>query len=276
MDAAAAEAGLRDDERLPLAAEQRLFGNPDVLVVDEGVRALVDALAVEADVAHDVDAGRVRRHQEHRHPLVGADVGVRDGHHDQERRRLGVGREELPAVDDPLVPVLLGPGGEQRRVRAGVRLGHGVAREALAVEQRLQVALLLLGRAVVGDDLRVARVGRLAAEDDGRPGGSAEDLVEQRELQLAVALPAELGPEVRGPEPLAPHLLLQRVDGLTALALQRDELEVGEREVERLDLLPDELVDPVQFLLVVGIGLEVPRHAAPSLGRFRRTVDARI
>ena len=90
-----------------------------------------------------------------------------------------------------------------RRVGAGVRLGHRVAREALAVEQRLEVLLLLLVGAVVGDDLGVAGVGRLAAEHDRRPLRPAEDLVEQRELQLAEALAAELGAQVRRPQPLA-------------------------------------------------------------------------
>ena len=127
-----------------------------------------------------------------------------------------------------------------RRVGPGVRLGHRVAREHLAVEQRPQVALLLLGRAVVGDDLGVAGVGRLAPEHDRRPLRATEDLVQQRELQLAVALPAELGPEVRGPQPLAAHLVLQRVDRLAPVLVERDELQVREHEVERLDLLPHE------------------------------------
>ena len=101
----------------------------------------------------------------------------------------------------------------------------------------------------------------------GRPLRAAQDLVEQRQLQLAEALPAQLGPEVGGPQPLAPHLFLQRVDRLTALPFQRHELHVREREVERLDLLADELVHPVELLLVLRIGFEVPRHVQPSLGR---------
>ena len=54
-------------------------------------------------------------------------------------------------------------------IGAGVWLRHGVAREAFSVEQGHEVALLLLVGAVVGDDLRVAGVGGLTAEDDGRP-----------------------------------------------------------------------------------------------------------
>ena len=54
--------------------------------------------------------------------------------------------------------------------------------------------LLLLVGAVVGDDLGVAGVGRLAAEDDRGPADPAQDLVHQRELHLAVALPPSSGP----------------------------------------------------------------------------------
>ena len=141
-----------------------------------------------------------------------------------------------------------------------MRLGHRVAGEHLAVEQRLQVALLLLVGAVVGDDLGVAGVGRLAAEDDRRPLRAAEDLVQQRQLQLAVALAAELGTEVGRPQALGAHLVLERIDDAALAVIERDELLVREEIVERLDLLADELVGPVQLLLVLGIGLEVPRH----------------
>ena len=116
----------------------------------------------------------------------------------------------------------------------------------------------------MGDDLGVAGVGRLAAEHDRRPLRAAEDLVEQRQLQLAVALPAELGAEVGRPQPLAAHLLLQRVDDLAAGVVERRELQAGPHQVERLDLLPHERVDPVQLRLELGLGLEIPRHCAPG------------
>ena len=102
---AAAEASLRDGEGLSLSAEQVVGGHPYVVVVDEGVHTLVLVLPTEAYIADDLDSGRVGRHQEHRRTLVDADVGVGDGHHDEEGRRPGIGGEELPAVDDPLVAV---------------------------------------------------------------------------------------------------------------------------------------------------------------------------
>ena len=147
-----------------------------------------------------------------------------------------------------------------------MRFGHRVAGEDLALQQRAEVALLLRLGAVVGDDLGVAGVGGLAAEDDRRPLGAAEDLVQQRELDLAVAGAAQVGPEVCGPEALVPDLVLQRVDGPAAVVVQRREGQARPDEVQRLDLLPDELVGPVQLLLELGIGLEVPRHCVPLVG----------
>ena len=87
-----------------------------------------------------------------------------------------------------------------------------------------------------------------------RPLRPAEDLVEERELQLAEALAAELGAEVGGPEAALAHLVLQRVDDRPPGVVERVELQVGEEHVERLDLLPHERVDPVELGLVLGIG----------------------
>ncbi len=133
-------------------------------------------------------------------PWYALDVGIGHRHHDEERRRPGVGREELPSLDDPLVAVASGPGLEAGGVGPALGLGHRVRREDLAVEQRAQVALLLLVGAVVGDDLGVARVRRLAPEDDGSPPAAAQDLVHERQLHLAVSLAPELGTEMARPQ----------------------------------------------------------------------------
>ena len=117
-------------------------------------------------------------------PWYALHVGIRHAHHDDERRGAQVRREELVAVDDPLVAVALGVALELRGVGAAVRLGHRVAGEHLAVEQRLEPLLLLLRGAVRGDDLGVAGVGRRAAEDDGRPHRPAEQLVRRAGLPI--------------------------------------------------------------------------------------------
>ena len=140
-------------------------------------------------------------------------------------------------------------------------LGHRVAREALAVEQRLEVLRLLLVGAVVGDDLGVAGVRRLGAEHDRRPARPTEDLVHERQLQLAEPLAPELGAEVRGPEATVADLLLERIDDPPALVVEGGELEPAPEQVERFHLLAHEGLDPVQVLLELGLGLEVPCHA---------------
>ena len=77
------------------------------------------------------------------------------------------------------------------------------------------------------------------------------------ELDLAEALAAELGVEVRGPQPAALDLLLQRrVDAVERVLVEL----VGDR-LERPDLLADELAHPVELLLELGLGREIPRHA---------------
>ena len=123
----------------------------------------------------------------------------------------------------------------------------------------------------MGEDLRVAGVGRLAAERARRPARPAEDLVDQRELHLAVAEAAEIGTEVARPQPLRLHLLLQRREQLPVhrVRLVVHEL-VTEREVDRLDLGLHELADPVELLLELRFGREVPRHgcSCPEAARL--------
>ena len=168
-------------------------------------------------------------------------------------------------------PSRYGAGLEQGRVRATLGLGHRVAGEDLPLEEGMQVALLLGVGAVVGDDLGVPGVGRLAAEDDRRPGRAAEDLVQQRELELPVSLAAELGAEVGGPQALGPHLVLQRVDDGAQGLVGRRELEPPPQHVDRLHLGPHELRRPVQLRLVLRIGLELPGHGrlpSSSAGRI--------
>ena len=200
-------------------------------------------------------------HDEHRHAAVGAGLGAGHGHDDEELRVAGVGREELPAVDDPLVTVPLGVGLEHARVGTALRLGHREAGHDLTLEQRLEVVLLLLVGAVVRQDLGVACVRGLGAEDPPAPApGCAQLLVEQRQLDLAVALAAQLRAQVRRPQLLVAHGLLHRVDdgpllrGLLLVDVVRPD------ELERRDVVLDELLDPVQLLLELGVGTEVPCH----------------
>ncbi len=109
-------------------------------------------------------------------------------------------------------------------------------------------------------DLGVARVGRLAPEDDRAAVGGAEDLVEQRQLELAVAGTAEFGTEVARPQALLADDLLQRLDELVAGRVGHVPC-VLDDAVDGRDLLVDELLHPVQLRLELGgVCFEIPCH----------------
>ena len=72
-----------------------------------------------------------------------------------------------------------------------------------AVEQRLHPLLALRVGAADGDQLGIAAVGRVVAEDARAVDGGAQDLVHQAQLDLAEAEAAHVGWQVRGPQPLA-------------------------------------------------------------------------
>ena len=154
---------------------------------------------------------------------------------------------------------------ELRGIGACLRLGHRIARRDLAVDERLQVAAFLLGRAEARQDLGVARIGRLGAEHRGRKTAAAEDLVHETELELPVTLATELRAEMTGPEPLFAYELLERrhrSSWTRARGIERIR-GTAEHEVERLHFVRDETVHPVEPGLEIGIGREIPCHGPP-------------
>ena len=201
MDAPATEAGLRHHEGAAPVAEQVLDGHaahprsgcrrgPLPRLVPPG----------DAHVAHNGDPRRIGRDDEHGVALIGGVVGLGDHHHYEKGGPAGVRGEPLLAVDHPLVAVELGPGGEFLGIGTGLRLRHGIGGEELPVEQWLEIPFLVLLGPVVSQDLGIAGVRSLAAENDRGQAGPAEDLVEQAELDLAVALAAEFRTEMRRPQ----------------------------------------------------------------------------
>ena len=197
---------------------------------------------------------------EHRRALVRRRVGVGDHHCDQEVRRHGVGAVPLVAVDHPLVALQPGGGGEPRRVGAGILgLGHREGGDQLAFQQRQEPALLLLLVTDQGQDLAVARVGGLVAENPGRPIGLPFDLVHQPELHLAVTLAAELGRQVRRPEAARLDLLLEVPDDA------HEGRVVAFEDLEWDDRLTDEAPHPGELLRELRVGAEVPAHRSLPL-----------
>src|SRR6185369_9086883 len=101
--------------------------------------------------------------------------------------------------------------------------------------------------------------GRLAAEHDGCKTDAAELLIEERKLHLAITLAAEIGCEVTGPQPHLLHLGLQRADGLLiGLGFHPAHADTDMRQ--RFNFVFDELLDPVELLLILRVGLKIPRH----------------
>src|SRR5439155_13393915 len=143
---------------------------------------------------------------------------------------------------------------DQRRVGARARLRHGERAAQFPVEQRTHPALLLLLGAPHGDELGIARVGRLVAEDRRRVDRRAEDLVHEPELHLTEPPATHVGRQMGRPEPALLDLLLERVG-------QPPEGRLVEVErLERVDLVTDEPPHPLELLLELGFSLEVPRH----------------
>ncbi len=145
----------------------------------------------------------------------------------------------------------------------GPGLGHGERTAELALEQGLEPSRALLV-APVGLDphrqqLGVARVRRVVAEDDRCQETASQHLVQQAQPDLAEAHAPELGWQVGGPQALALHLLLQGADGLQEVVV------VEVEGLEGQDLLVHEGARPGQLGLVLRFGLEVPRHCLPPV-----------
>ncbi len=216
-------------------------------------------------VAQDPHARRVGIEHEHRGPLMATGIRVGDRHHDQEVGDRAVGGEPLATVDDPLVAVAHGGGLQQRRIRSGgVGLGHAEGGLQIAGQQWMQVAIFLLGRAGEREDLRVARVGRRIAERERRDRARAQDLVHEAELDLPVALTAELGVQVSCPQALRPDLVLERAhrpDEPVPTQFRQDQSRAARSARGRT-------AHPVELALKFGVGGEVPGHSAQwSLSR---------
>ena len=194
----------------------------------------------------------------------GAGVGVGDGHDDQEVGDRAVRGEPLVPVDHPVLAVA-----HARACAAASGPSPGVSGSVMQNALRRSPASsgcsqrsFCSARAGHREDLRVAGVRRGVAERQRRDRRGAEDLVHQPQLHLAHALPAELGRQVRRPQAALLDLLLQRRDR----PHQPVEAELVPDRLQRPDLAADELGHPVELLLVVGVGGEVPAHQFESFG----------
>jgi hypothetical protein len=188
--AMAAEPALGQHLGSVFRSEQMVQRYPDLVV---------DDVVVVPRLRLDLDARRLPGHHEH---AVGA--------HDEEDvgHPTGAG-EPFLTVDHPLVAITGGEGPEEIGVGSALGLGHRIGGPQLLSQHRLQPPFLLVLSAVGGQHLHIAGIGCGRPEHLWCRGVPAQDLVEQSELELAVARSAEVLVEEDGPQALVLHLLLE-------------------------------------------------------------------
>jgi hypothetical protein len=161
-----AEPRLGDHEPVALAGQHVARRHPDVGEPQLGVPVLV-LVPEDGQVADDLQPRGVPGDQDHRLLAVRGAVRVGLAHDDEDLAALvrGTAGPPLAPVDHVVVAVA-----HHRRLdvagvgRGDVRLGHREAGPDLALEQRVQPPLLLLGRAEQHERLHVACVRRPAVD----------------------------------------------------------------------------------------------------------------
>ena len=83
--AAAAEPRLGHAKRAAARTEHVIERNTHAVITDVAVAAFTLRFTADADIAHDVDARQIGRHNEHRGALIRRRIGIGHGHDDQER-----------------------------------------------------------------------------------------------------------------------------------------------------------------------------------------------
>ena len=145
-------------------------------------------IAEDGERPYDSHSGGVARHEDHRLLLVARRIGIGLAHQDEDlAARVHRARgPPLPGVDD-IARIALAA---DRRLDVGRvgggdrRLGHRKRRADLALEQRLQPALLLFLRAIADQRFHIAGIGRRAVEDLGCDRRAAQDLAERRVFEV--------------------------------------------------------------------------------------------
>ncbi len=211
---------------------------------------VVPALGGEIDEERRVGAARARR-----------DVGLGPGDQDGELGPARVGDEPLVAVDDPLVPVLLGPGLNEGRIGARhLGLGHGEAGHGGALAQAAQVVVLLRVGAPVQQRVHVALVGGHAVEDPWPEARLAGFGLHHGQLHVPEPHAAPLHRHVGQPQADALGLLAQLQDRDEVLVTSGDLALVVEPLDPRHHRVLDEGAHPGTDLLVLGGKGEVDGH----------------
>ena len=129
--------------------------------------------------AHDLEAGKVRRHDEGRHVVL-LRVRIGDREDDQHAGRPAGGDELFRSAQHPVVAVAARAGLQRAGVGAGLRLGQREAADHLAARQGPEIALLLRLRAEAQD--RQAGDGIVDAHDGGARAVAGRDLLQRQRI----------------------------------------------------------------------------------------------
>jgi hypothetical protein len=120
----------------------------------------------------------------------------------------------------------------------------------------------------VGEQLHVAAVRCLHAEDSHRHHAPTDDLRHQRQLELTESGAAELRVEEGAPEPSVLDLSLEVGLHYAPLVARQSVID----RLERYQLRVDELAHPRQLLGELVVGLEIPSHRGPVHSGRGKTV----
>ena len=175
-----------------------------------------------------LDTGAFHVDQERGDALVLGHIGIGPGQQEPEPGQVGQRRPDLLPVEDPLITVGNGPGREARHIGPRAGLAEQLAPDLLRREQRAQVALLLLVRAVGDDRRRTHAVADRILDPAVRGAGRR-----QPGLRLLVILE-------RQPEAAVPHRIVQ--PGQPPVELRPQELlgrcgrrwQVGQEFIDKL------------------------------------------
>ena len=268
MYAATAEPRLGNGETHALAAQHVVHRHADIVVAQIAFGAFVEfrPLGHMRRVADDFQSRRFARHDEHRHAILDRRLRIGHGQHQHERRITSIRREPLFTIDHPEVTVTSGMRDELLRVGTGLRLGHRKAGHDPAVEQRLQIPVLLRLGAEHRENFGVAGIRRRGPEHRRCPDRTADDFVHQAQLDLPIALAAQLGTEMTGPQSLLADLLLQGPQDRTRCLVLGvvDHRHRRKQHVEGIDLFTDKTIHPVQLGLKLRLGRKIPHAVAPD------------
>ncbi len=137
-----------------------------------------------------------------------------------------------------------------------MRFGQTKGRAYFAAHQGVEPALLLKLGGAHSDQLGIAGIRPLTTKDFRCQLRATENFVHQRESLLPHALTAVFRLQMGRPQAALFHHLLQRCPQGIKLCL----IQTMDQQLQRDQLLIDEMPHPVEFSLEIRVGRKIPGH----------------